>query len=348
MPIRTRNMNLEKPVPGSGPESDTWAEAVVLQNQNLDKIADHDHTAGKGVAIPVEGLNINRNLDLNNRALVNALFVQLSQTSHSAAENNTFYRGSGNDSDKFFYKNSAGVSVDILNFTPDTTPRNLVSQIVTLATGTDFNTLGGSVALAENHIYIVQGGQTYQNAPSDLPTGVDFKLIVLVSKDQYLLPMYGSFYYKRRYTAGAWTAWVKVKEPTSSADQAVNFYYGLTARASDFNDARSLSYITAFVSTAFGEDFFRTEKTVSSLLKAGARIVFSSESIAGFYNPWIAVKNHDFSNLVFQGEENLWKKAINENFNGESVLNGETYSLFVRTLPMKESKSLTVYLKDYE
>ena len=64
----TQNMRLEKPV--IGVNGDTFEQASQKGNNNLDKLDSHDHSLGKGTAVPSSGININDDLSFNGHGIL--------------------------------------------------------------------------------------------------------------------------------------------------------------------------------------------------------------------------------------------------------------------------------------
>lgn len=204
--MATRNMNLEEVLAGE----DTSAQAIQKQNENANKIDSHDHSPGKGVPVPSSGIRVDDNLSFNNFSINLLKTLGFAESSHSEANNESMYRGIGNDRNKIFYKNSSGVSIEFLNASPqDNIPTNVIAQILTLQTGSNLNSIGGSVSLESNHVYILKSGSTYTNTPAGFDNNVDHIFYVLTDNTQILAPVNATFYQKRSYTAGAWTNWIR-------------------------------------------------------------------------------------------------------------------------------------------
>jgi len=102
----TPNMSLPVPVVGEtlGPE---WAEQL---NDALETIDEHDHTDGKGVAIPTAGLNINADLPINGFAITEANAISL-QAVVGTPDNLSVYSSGG----ELFYRDINGTAVPITN-----------------------------------------------------------------------------------------------------------------------------------------------------------------------------------------------------------------------------------------
>ncbi len=121
------------------------------------------------------------------------------------------------------------------------------------------------------------------------------------------------------------------------------FFYGLTSRIA--TQTRDLTTLQPLVQTAAADPSGRTEKTVSSLLLAGARVVFQTPGVTGYYAPFVGVKSSDYTNLLFLlngRESDLWKSA------GSVLINSVSYALFVQTLCLSQNRSVPLVLKDYE
>ena len=213
--MATRNMNLDKTIAGQ----DTYQQVVQKNNDNIDKVDAHDHSSGKGKPIGSSGINPDDNLSINNFSLLNVKALNLATSSHSDAPLNSFYRGQGSEQDKVFYKNSAGVSSEFLNFTlSPSTPQQVVAQILTLASGTDLDSVGGSTPLTQNHIYLLKAGLTFSNLPTtDFDDSVDHVLYVLTDNTQFLVALNGSAYHKREYSSGSWSNWEKTDSNESES-----------------------------------------------------------------------------------------------------------------------------------
>ena len=210
--MATRNLDLEKQRAGSSSDADTWSEAVQKNNENVDKLDEHDHTPGKGKPVPVGGLLIDEDLNFNNFSITNLKSLELSETSHSDALIGSFYKGVGSNRDKIYYKNSSGVSVELFSATPSdpqSVVTNVVAQILNLSSGSDLNDIGGTTPLASNHIYILLSGSSFTNTPGDFDTTLDHLFYVTTNGVQFIVPMNAIFYHKRSYSGGVWSAWTK-------------------------------------------------------------------------------------------------------------------------------------------
>lgn len=101
----------------SGPE---WADKL---NTALETIDDHDHTGNKGKKIPIVGVDINQNLDMQQLEVVDTKainFKNLSSTLSGALNVNKFHIVSGN----VWFTNSGGTPVQI------TDGNSIVSNII--------------------------------------------------------------------------------------------------------------------------------------------------------------------------------------------------------------------------
>jgi microcystin-dependent protein len=108
----TANLGLAKPEPSVtvGP---AWAQMI---NDCLNLIDTHDHTAGKGVRVPSDGLNINGDLTFNNHDATDLRSVRMQLGSSVLAEpadKGCVYVNSGN----LYYNNGSGAAVQITSGT---------------------------------------------------------------------------------------------------------------------------------------------------------------------------------------------------------------------------------------
>ena len=86
MADETRNMGLDKPIIGvNGDSQDIAAQKI---NDNFDRIDAHDHTIGKGTPINVDGIDIDKNLPLNQAGLLQGSFFNFYQVTTATQENN--------------------------------------------------------------------------------------------------------------------------------------------------------------------------------------------------------------------------------------------------------------------
>lgn len=100
-------MDIPKPTPGG--DDGTWG---VILNNGADIIDAHDHTAGKGVLVPVAGLNINADLPFNsNKAtqLKAAQFTDVGTAPSGVSNANQTQAASGD----LWFTNGSGVPVQI-------------------------------------------------------------------------------------------------------------------------------------------------------------------------------------------------------------------------------------------
>ena len=132
----------------------------------------------------------------------------------------------------------------------------------------------------------------------------------------------------------------------------VIFFYGvLSAGAKNSatrTNFRSNAHTSPLVAAALANPANRTSRTVSSLLTVGARIDFNSGVVAGYYAPWIAIKQEDLTAnaslliLGVQGDESRFWTQV-----GTTDVGGDTYNLYLRTSLLSEGKSLVVSIKEY-
>ena len=137
-------------------------------------------------------------------------------------------------------------------------------------------------------------------------------------------------------------------ERTSTSTQTT-FYHGLIALTPKNNANKTISTsgtsLLPLAQAEFSNPTERIAKQVNSLLLAGGFLQFNAPQTSGYYNPWIAVKPGDYTNLQFrttQDDTNNWSNV------GTSTLGGDTYNIFVRIRPILAGRSLKLYLKDYE
>ena len=110
MATKTFYLGLTKPTPGIN--GDTWAQAAAGINDSFDQIDEHDHSSGKGVPVPSDGININKNLSFNNHSLESLKQLGFTETVDAASVPNNSIYTVNND---LYYKNANGV--EILNTT---------------------------------------------------------------------------------------------------------------------------------------------------------------------------------------------------------------------------------------
>lgn len=103
--MSTPNMGLTLPTVSQTP-GPQWASEI---NSDLSLLDSHDHTTGKGIQVPVAGLNINDDLPLAGiYGVEQARYLELANQSGTIPDASLF-RSAGN----LFYKNTSGVSVQI-------------------------------------------------------------------------------------------------------------------------------------------------------------------------------------------------------------------------------------------
>lgn len=110
-------LNLPDPTVTPGPE---WAQAL---NTALAAIDNHDHTSDKGKNIPISGVDVNQNLDMNKLQVVDAKAVNFQNllTNLSGVLNvNKFHVVNGN----VWFTNAGGVPVQI------TSGNSIVSSVI--------------------------------------------------------------------------------------------------------------------------------------------------------------------------------------------------------------------------
>ncbi len=105
--MSTTYMNLNLPVPTLTP-GPTWAANV---NTAITTIDSHDHSPGRGTAVPASGLNINADLDTHGNKLLNVKGVNLTSEIATLPTSNVqaVYSYSGD----LWFNNSSGVPVQI-------------------------------------------------------------------------------------------------------------------------------------------------------------------------------------------------------------------------------------------
>ena len=140
-----------------------------------------------------------------------------------------------------------------------------------------------------------------------------------------------------------------LENQTAGAD--ISVYFGIVRidgrTSSSRSNAQSTSHVAPLAVARLNLPAGRTEKTVSSLLLAGALVTYNSEAVEGYYVPLMAIKASDVTNLDVRGpggdESSLWSAT------GSSVtIGGEDYNIYMRTTPITQSKSLRVVFKDFE
>jgi hypothetical protein len=100
------NMTIPEVLQTLGPE---WAEEL---NAALEVVDEHDHTSGKGKKVPVAGIDINANLNFQNKKAYNLFSTQFQAvptvlTGASNANSTSVYN------DDLYFTNGAGISVQI-------------------------------------------------------------------------------------------------------------------------------------------------------------------------------------------------------------------------------------------
>lgn len=107
------NMSLVQPTPGG--DSGTWDDTL---NSDLALVDAHDHSTGKGVRVPVAGININADLSLGSSwGLTNAQRIMFASTASSANNLALFVsNGSGGlTANELYWKSNAGTNVKVTN-----------------------------------------------------------------------------------------------------------------------------------------------------------------------------------------------------------------------------------------
>ena len=136
-----------------------------------------------------------------------------------------------------------------------------------------------------------------------------------------------------------------------TADADISVYYGIVRidgrTSGSRTNAQSTAHVGPLAVARLNLPAGRTEKTVSSLLLAGALVTYVAEAVEGYYVPIVAIKAADVTNLDVRGpggdESSLWSGT------GSSVtIGGEDYNIYMRTTPITQSKSLRVVFKDFE
>lgn len=104
MPL-SPNMNLPIPVP-----SQTGGPQYALDEQScFQQIDSHNHTPGQGSLIPLNGLNINQNLDMNNFSVTNLKSLQLNNQAISPGSSSLYMLGN----DLYFSDGTGAFNVQI-------------------------------------------------------------------------------------------------------------------------------------------------------------------------------------------------------------------------------------------
>ncbi len=124
----TPNMNLDLPVVSTTPGPE-WAQDL---NDALDIVDEHDHTSGKGVKVPVAGLNIDGNLSMQVHSLIQILASVYNNQSADPADLRSIYVKGG----ELFYKDAAGNAVQITSGGSINGPYGSIGGLVSPATAT--------------------------------------------------------------------------------------------------------------------------------------------------------------------------------------------------------------------
>lgn len=105
----TPNMNLDLPVVGVTVDP-TWATEI---NAAFDDVDEHDHSTGKGVPVPTDGLNINASLSFQSNDATNLRSVALNNNVSTlpSGDIRALYASGGN----LYYNNNSGNPVRITN-----------------------------------------------------------------------------------------------------------------------------------------------------------------------------------------------------------------------------------------
>jgi len=125
------NMGLITPTLGG--DSGTWDDKI---NAAFALVDAHDHTSGKGVAVPVSGLNINADLPMGGYALTNLSKISFSTIAAPSSGSKALFVGADNE---LYWRTNAGVNVKLTNGTSINT--TLVGGIVG-----DYAAVGAEVA----------------------------------------------------------------------------------------------------------------------------------------------------------------------------------------------------------
>lgn len=102
MPLKTKYMQLDLPVPGvtKGP---TWAEML---NTIFNKIDQHDHSSGNGAPLNFNDISVSGDISLNGYGVRNCSFLQLGYSYNTPDKNNTLFNYKG---DLYYQYNTTGV-----------------------------------------------------------------------------------------------------------------------------------------------------------------------------------------------------------------------------------------------
>lgn len=188
--MATPFMNLDLPVVSVtlGPE---WATEL---NTALETIDEHDHTSGKGTAIPTAGIDIDADLDLNSFRLIGAMSLQL-EAQGSPLSGGTNVNSLNVSAGNLYFTNGSGTAVqltdgnsivapsvglDEINYTAVNTDLIIgsASTVVFLAVDTSAArsiTLPSASAVGAGRFYIIKDAtnQSETNNISILTTGGD-------------------------------------------------------------------------------------------------------------------------------------------------------------------------------
>lgn len=108
------NMGLVLPTRGA-PGSGHWADALDAQAALIDA---HDHTSGKGVRVPVSGLNINANISFGSQWAITALARATFASIAPPAVNKSVWVADGTggtSANELYWTSNAGTNVKITN-----------------------------------------------------------------------------------------------------------------------------------------------------------------------------------------------------------------------------------------
>ncbi len=103
------SMGITKPTPGGS--TDTWGQD--LNDDVIDVLEEHDHTAGNGVRVPAAGLDIDAALSFASNNATNLGAAGLAAVAAASAPNASLYRSSSDN--ELYWKTSGGTSVQLTN-----------------------------------------------------------------------------------------------------------------------------------------------------------------------------------------------------------------------------------------